>query len=309
MEIITSRYLVQVTYYSQCALFDYFKQYKIKIHNFKLIDTYTFSFELSSKDYKNLKENIKNVILIKKRGIFPSLYKQMFKRVTIFASILALILFSFLSTLLMKININGTNEMINQEIATYLNTKSIKVYRIKPSIENLKKVKDEYFLNNLNTFESIEFIIKGNALYVSYTLKKKELIIEEKHGKMIAKKDGVIDKILISSGNVLVKEFQYVKKGELLVDDYLYYKDSAIYVGTRGLIYAYTYETVLVSIYYEGNKDEQFVYLLDEARRQVSLDFKDEEHIEKEVINDFYSYQNNIYLSISYTLYENIVIF
>ncbi len=309
MEIITSRYLVQVTYYSQCTLLNYFKQNKIKIYNFDIIDTYTFTFEVSSKDYKYLSMHINNLVLIKKRGIFPFLYKQLFKRVTILASVLALILFSFLSTLLMKININGTNEKINQEISSYLDTKSIKLYRIKPSINELKKIKDEYFLDNLNTFESIEFIMKGNALYVSYTLKKKELIIEEKHGKMIAKKDGVIDKILISSGNVLVKEFQFVKKGELLVDDYLYYKDSAIYVGTRGLIYAYTYETILVSIYYEGDKDDQFIYLLDEARRKVALDFKDEEHIEKEVINDFYSYQNNIYLSISYTLYENIVIF
>ena len=309
MEIISSKYLLEVTYYSKEALLNYLKEKAIKVYNFQIVDTYIFRFEIAINEYKYLKNDLKSIKIINEIGVFMFLKKQLFKRVTIFSLIVSCCLFIFFSTLLIKINVNGSSKSINQEIREYLYEQDIKIYRFKPSIEQLNKIKDNYYLTHLDTFETIDFIIKGNALYVSYSLKKSKIEIEEKHGKMYAKKDAIIDKISISCGNVLVKEQQFVKKGELIVDDYLYYKDTPIYVGTRGLIYGYTYETILVSTYYEGNKDDVYIYLLDESRRKVSIDFENEEHIEKEIINDFYEYENNIYLLVSYSLYENIVFY
>ncbi len=309
MEIVSSLYLIEVNYYSESALLNLLKDANIRVYNFTLKKEYLFSFKIEAKQYKILKRVLKEFKIVKKEGFLPFLKKQLFHRVTILASILSLILFSFCTTLLLKINIEGTNKQINENISLYLEQKNIKKFSFKPSLKHLKELKDEFFLNNLNSLETIEFIMEGNVLFVHYSLKKKTIEIEKKHGKMFAKKDAIIDKIEISSGNVLVKEYQFVKRGELIVDDYLYYKDNPIYVGTRGKIYGYTYESVLVSVYYEGNKDDCFIYLLDEARREVSSSFQDNEHIEKEVINDFYNKNNYIFLNISYKLYENIVEF
>lgn len=309
MEIITSK-LIEINYYSEIALFEILKEQRIAVYDFRIIRPYVYRFRINgNKNYQAFKSKFKSFRVIEDKGLIPFFYKQTFKRITILATVLSLLLFMFCSTLLMQINVRGTNDLLNEKIEEFLCEKNIKKYKIKPKSDDLKKIRDEYFLANLDTYESLEFILNGNVLYVDYTLKKQEIDLEKKHGKMYASKDAIIDLIEISSGNVLVKESEYVYRGQLLVDDCFYYKEDPICVGTSGKIYAYTYETVTVSVFYLGDKEEQFAYLIDEARREVAIEFNDKERIVKENINDFYSYQNYVYLKVSYTLYENIVIF
>ncbi len=309
MEINFNTYIVLISYYSNVTTLNILKEHHIAFKNLNIIDEYNIEIEINKKDYNTLTSLFKNIKILKKRGILPFIQKQLFKNITLISLFFSCLLFYFCSTLLMKIEINGTSKEINNEIVNFFNENNIKTYLKKPSFDKINKVKEEFYLNNLDTIESIDVTINGNVLYISYNLKKKPIELEKKHGKMYASKDALIDKISISSGNVLVKEYEYVKRGQLIVDDCFYNNNQPIYVGTRGQIYAYTYENVYVSTFYEGHKDDVYIFLLDEARREVSLKFNDEERIEKEYITSFYKVDNYVYLNISYTLYENIITF
>ena len=59
-------------------------------------------------------------------------------------------------------------------------------------------------------------------------LKEKEIKHYQQFGKYYAKKDGMIKYTDIECGNYLFSSNQYVKQGELLIDDYLYINDKSI---------------------------------------------------------------------------------
>ena len=86
-----------------------------------------------------------------------------------------------------------------------------------------------------NSLEGIESSIKMGGDIVE---------IEQKHGKMYAKKEGIIKSFDIESGKIVKEINDYVKVGDLLVDDTILYKDKAIVVGTLGRVMAYTFNNI-----------------------------------------------------------------
>ena len=113
----------------------------------------------------------------------------------------------------------------------------------------------------------------------------------------------------IECGNYLFSSNQYVKQGELLIDDYLYVNDKSIYLGGYGKVYAYTWSMINLKIKTNSYSEvDAYTYLVDKARYSLCKKFTDDEKIEEEYILAF-SYQKDYSsIKIHYTLLENIAI-
>ena len=151
--------------------------------------------------------------------------------------------------------------------------------------------------------------LKGNNVYVNYVVKPKPIVIESLHGKMFSKYDAIIKNIKISSGNVLVKVNQFVRKGELIVDDVITHKDNVTHLGTKGKIFGYVYFEITKTSPINNDVLDAFSSNLLDARYEILKDLEEEEELleEKILINDF---SNNINtLKMSFLVIKNLVSF
>jgi hypothetical protein len=154
----------------------------------------------------------------------------------------------------------------------------------------------------------LNLIKTGAKINVNYKKRRKAFVVEDKKGSLYATKDGVVASFYLLSGVKQVKVYDYVKKGDLLVSDILLNtKDENVFIGTRGKVFAYTFYYVEVDTNLDLDYPSKQAYLLDVARKKVSVNLNsEEEYIQSENI-----LVNNLekgYMKIYYVLYEDITI-
>lgn len=306
---VRSRVTYEITYFDSMYLTEELKKEKILILELKKEKEFLYQITVPYSAKKKIKEKFPDAKIINEKGILPLLHHFLLQKTTPICFLISIFLFLFLSTRLLRIDIIGGNQNFDTKITSYLNENGIHPYMTMPSKDRLKELKNSFFYENAEEMESLEFLANGNVLKIRYTLKKEEVHVEEKKGKMYAKKDAIIDKIAVNSGYVMVKEKQFVKEGSLLVDDSFYYKDEAIFVGTSGKIYGYTFSSIKVETENYSEEADTFTYLLDCARTMITNTFEEGDRIDKENILHFVKNETNAYLIVNYTLYENIVKF
>ena len=134
--------------------------------------------------------------------------------------------------------------------------------------------------------------------------------LEGKGNNLYATKDGMIKYFEIQSGVKQVKEYDYVRKGDLLVKDVVETSDGVLVdVGTLGSVFANTFYIIDVEVE-RNDEDEAIVFsnMLDKAKTRISSYLSREEKIEIErVLN--YSIDENIgKMKVYYMLLEDITI-
>lgn len=270
---------IQVISYSYNAFLDFLKNNNISIYKFKIIDQYTFNLYCSYWAYRKIKKNYKNTIIIGNNSITNLLIRTISNKLVVFSLIISSLFYVFLSNRIMVININGVSNEINSVLEMELDYYNIAKYKTIPSVDRLKIIEKELYDKYQNTFDILSLTKKGNYIIVNYEKKKDKLNLEEKKGKIYSKKDAIISKILISSGNVLVKENQYVQKNQLIVDDELIKESEVIKVGTKGYVYGYTFNKIVID-YSKMNYEDIFIY----ARYKICENYILDERIVNETI-------------------------
>lgn len=147
-----------------------------------------------------------------------------------------------------KMKILITNELKNNEIKKYSLKKNYK------SIEKIKtRIKEKYK-------DSIEWI-EIESIGTKYIVKYEPRIISKTkdNGKLrniVAKKDSVITKINVSSGEIIKGVNTYVKKGDVIVSGYIYINEDIKDIkSSNGTIYGETWYKV--NIKYPYNYEEK----------------------------------------------------
>lgn len=210
------------------------------------------------------------------------------------------------SHLIFDFQIEGTLPQTNQDIQETLEKENIQLMKPLLSYEALNdlllKLKDLY----KDEVEYINVYQTGSVFHVEYTKRKQESVKENDYRNLYANQDGMIESMDVKSGMIVVKKNDYVKKGDLLVENTIVStQNQTKIIPVEGRVFAYTFHQYEVSIKnVKQDRAESFYQLLLKIRSQLPADAV----IDKENVLQMTNTRSKITLKMHYTLIENIAV-
>lgn len=279
-----------------------FKAKNITLYRLKRVDEFEYTFYLPIYQRRLMKGY--PVTLVKSMGVIHYmllLVQNALSIVGVVSFIGAIIVSSYF---IWDVEIVGNNPKTNAKINEILNELHIDVGDKLRSYQELNEIYDamkEAFqkdIDYLNIYQS------GSVLMIEYTNNKSAEEKETSFQNLFAKKDGIIQRIEVSGGQILVKENQFVKKGELLVQNTITSTSGETkIIPVEGHIYAYTYQVLEASIPADKvDEGEGFSYLLFSIRSKLQVIDK----IDSEKVLEYGIIDNKLVLKVQYVFIEDI---
>ncbi len=219
------------------------------------------------------------------------------------------VMFFFISVIISSyfifdIEIIGTLPKVNQAMEKELKTLNVEKFTFLKSYERMNEILTSLKTTYKNDVEYINVYQVGSVFHVEYTKRKQEQLEKEEYQNLYAKKDGMIAYFDVDSGMIKVKQNDYVKKGDLLVENTLIStSEETKIIPVKGKVYAYTFNQYEASITnHNQDKGEAFYHLLLLIRSQLPANAK----IDKENVLQMKRTRSKITLKMHYTLLEDI---
>lgn len=233
---------------------------KIKYDNYKEVNRNKIIFRISYEDYLVLKDksSLFEINILKYYGI--NKYINFFKthKTFIISFLISMIFLLLISNICFSITVIHDNKEIRTLLKKELTNYGIDTFRLIPNFNKRRIILEKIKENNKGMLEWLEIERKGSLLIVKVTERKTNPKNEElKVRDIVAKKQGIIKKIIATEGVILKKVNDYVSKGETIITGNII-KDETIkgQVISKGLVYAETWYKVKVEypLYYEEIK-------------------------------------------------------
>lgn len=181
----------------------------------------TIKAKIGLENFSQLREIVKktnsSVRIVEKKG-FPFLWRSI-KRKKIFSltCILILAFIYYITSHIWMIDVVGVNTVDKQIILQSLYDQGLRE-GISKSLVNKKHIENQTLIN-ITDLSWVGISIKGTKAVVEVVEREKEppIISKTDYCDIIAKKSGIINRILVLNGDGLVKDGDTVKKGEILV--------------------------------------------------------------------------------------------
>lgn len=212
-------------------------------------------------------------------------------------------LFCF-TQMIFSFEIKGTLPSLNNQMSTYLKDQHITLYTKKRSYEQLNDILNQMKGLYKKEIEYLNVYQRGSVFFIEYTKKQKEEQSKDDFRNIYALKDGMIESFDVDSGMIKVKRLDYVKKGDLLVENTLVSTDEkSKIIPVKGHVYAYTFNQYQASVK-NKNQDQSDVFyqLLLLIRANIPVDAK----ISRENVLQIERTRSKITLTMHYTLLEDI---
>lgn len=205
----------------------------IVAYNIKNIDNDNISFNCNK---KTLIEILKLEKDVKVTNLYRNfLYNKIFKKAFFWVGLFIILIIFLLNQIFIRTIIFDKNSYVDMDVYDFVMERTNKVgpyYRLKYSINDLSQDLRTKFMY----YAYVGLQKKGAKLYIEIIkqdLKEKEDDNALKYGQVISKYNGRIDYIECTSGNVLVKPNEIIKKGDLLITsninlDNLYSKEKLV---------------------------------------------------------------------------------
>ena len=208
--------------------------------------------DIRAKDFKKLRcirpRKIAKIHIIRKRGLpFKTVkYKNRFGFIVGF--VIFVVLIEFLSGFIWMIKIEGNKYVKDNEIVNLCEKHNIKIGTRIKNIDTLKSAQQLLIAHNKLAWASLN--IEGTLLTVNLSETKNENkdIVPS---NLIAKEDGEIKKIDVTSGTVNVKIGDTVRKGDILVSGIVENLSSTTFVNSKGTITAFSIRDISVTEKYK----------------------------------------------------------
>lgn len=278
------------------------KSYHLTIINLKQIDQNIYSFYTPIYQRYIIKKL--NLKITKSIGILHYLLLVL-RLPHLFFTLAFIVSLMVLPKFIYGYQIDGTNPQVNQQLMTYLKI-NVPYFHTSLTYEQLNKLYDQIKDQFLDKIDYLNIYQNGGIIHLEYT----NAVINQKqtldYHDYVAKKDGIICRVNVKKGNVVVRLNQYVKKGDLLISHLIEGTDKKTkIIPTSGEIYAYTYHRYQVSID-KGNlsKEDCFEYLLFQIRSKLPENVK----IDKEKIISYDIIDKKLVLKMQYVFIENIAV-
>ncbi|MEG0238299.1 MAG: sporulation protein YqfD [Clostridium sp.] len=194
---------------------------KVNIYEVKRLSNAKLEFKVDKKDIKILKNiyrNSKYDIKVKQNMGIPFIARRIYKHKGMWiCAIISLFLLMSTSLFVTDVYIQAPEGIDKGSLRKELGEAGVKPGVYKKSIER-KEVRDHI----MSEFEDIAYIsinVKGTNIFVTVT-KKDESLTEKKetnYCNIIAKKNGIINKVIPRSGNQVSNVGDIVREGDVLV--------------------------------------------------------------------------------------------
>lgn len=218
----------------------------IYLWDVKRLSGIVLEMKSSTRGFKSLKQVVKKVgckVTIKEKiGLPFLLYKLKERKMWLAGFFLFWAMILFLTSLIWRIDILGNEQTPKPEIIALLESNGISYGKIKYQIdkEHIKDILNE----NYDYFSFISVTIKGTKLTIEI---KEQDLPPEKVDKdypchIVAKKKGVIIKVIPKNGKTAVERGKVVTEGDILITGILTNEgtDEFIAVHAEGEVYALT---------------------------------------------------------------------
>ena len=298
-----------VTYYDEVALINKLKFYSVEIYNLNKKDKYKFYFETKRKNRKRIKDNFKDCKIVSKKGILNYLEAIVCKTTFISIVIASFALYNA-SVRIWKVEINGDYKEIEGVLNEELVKNNIVFSKYYPSSDKLKEIEGNISLYLSKEIEFLELRRHGSIISLRYQKRRVAAELPNKGTSLYATKDGMIRYFNVQNGVKVVKEYDYVRKGDLLVKDVVETSNGElINVGTLGSVFANTFYVINVEYdFSELDEAEVFSRMLDKAKKKIGTYLSKDEKIEIEKVLDYKIEENKGYMRVYYMLLEDITI-
>ncbi len=209
----------------------------------------TVTMKVSIKGFKLLKPIAKKtkcrIKIVEKNGLPFLIFRYRKRKVLFFGFIMLIITLYLLSTRIWLITYTGLDRVSRNELESYLKSEGLYVSAKRKDV-NKEKIKEDITME----FDDIAWInidIIGTKADVSVkeTIVAKETEEYTKPSNIIAKKEGIIDNIVVKTGVAKVKPFDVVKEGDVLIEGIIEVKEDEFgvlksYVPSNGEVLAKT---------------------------------------------------------------------
>ncbi len=210
------------------------------------------------------------------------------------------------SHFIFDVQVKGVVPKLNRQIESTLKQNCVSDYK---PLQNYEQLNDLLTLLKSTYNKQVEYLNlyqTGSVIHVEYTKKKQDEIEKESFQNLYASKDGMIQSFDIKSGMIQVKVNDYVKKGDLLVENTIIStQNETKIIPVKGHVYAYTFLSLSASIdNHNQDQGEAFYHLLLMIRSKLPAGAK----IDKENVLHMEKTRSKISLKMHYTLIEDIAI-
>jgi len=277
----------------------------IYIWDIEKLDYTTVKAKIGLENFRRLRDIVRktdsSVSILSKRG-FPFVIRNIKRRKLFYASLLSLFIFIYImSSFVWMIEIVGAKNVDNEKIMKCLYDKGLKEGSFKGRLD--RRHIENQILINMPELSWIGIQIKGTKAVVEVVEKREEPLIISRTDAcdIVAAKDGVIAKLLVLSGDPLVKDGASVRKGQKLVTGIILRENlEPRQIHSLAQISARTWyedaeEIPLQQIEYKSTgkvaKQYKLKLLNKEFSRKRSVDFKDfNEYIKERNLISFGDY-------------------
>lgn len=250
----------------------------INIHDIKYLSNYVL-LKILKRDFNKVKKFLISYEFQKEKeaGIFN--LKEIVKKYNrfIIAIIFGLLLISFFSNVIVKVNVIHSKKEIRELVTNELEEFGIKRLSFKKNYKDIEKIKKEILEKYPDRLEWLEIEVNGMV----YNVRIEERIItdtnkEDRYCHVVAEKSGIIRKIVTSKGVANVNLNSYVTKGDILISGEVKLNEEVKNnVCAEGKVYAEIWYTVDVTL----PLDYEIVTKTGKMRYNLMYENKEGEHV------------------------------
>jgi len=193
----------------------------IYIWDIEKLDYITVKAKIGLENFGRLRDIVRrtdsSISIADKRG-FPFIIRNIKRRKLFYASLLSLIIFIYvMSSFIWMIEIVGIENADREEIVRCLYAEGLKEGSFKGKLD--RRHIENQVLINMPELSWVGIQIKGTKAVVEVVEKKEvpQLVSRSDACDIVAAKDGIITKLLVLSGDPMVKDGESVRRGQKLV--------------------------------------------------------------------------------------------
>ena len=195
---------------------------KVKVYNIKRINSTKIEVSIDRKDIKSFKKaykgNVYKVVVKKKIGL-PFLAIRMYKnKILWMGAIISLMILMATTKFVTDVYIDAPEGINKEAVKKELYNIGLKPGTYKDSIDR-KEIR-EYMMAKFEDIAYLSINVEGTNIFVTITKKTESLEANESSNycNIIAKKNGIVEEVIVRSGKTLVESGNVVREGDVLIN-------------------------------------------------------------------------------------------